>query len=270
MVVQKRKPIVVAANWKMNLGPSAAGDYLKDFIELVKKDTRLISSIDNKEVEVIFFPPSVSLPCVHSHLGTNYFMLGAQNAHWLPSGAYTGEISIPMLKEVGVTHVLVGHSERRWLFHETDEVISLKVKACFEFGVSPVLCVGEREEDRLDNKTEEVIEKQVRHGLSFLKDFNMKITDALYIAYEPVWAIGTGKTASPKDAQEAIGFIRELIGTIYGRNCADAVRILYGGSVNPENAEDLIMQEDINGLLVGSASLNPNKFCRILSNVTVL
>jgi len=267
MVILERKPIVVAGNWKMNLGPSEARDYIKNFLELVKKDTRLVSSIDNKEVEIIFFPPSVSLPGLCSHLGSNYFMLGAQNTHWLPNGAYTGEISIPMLKEVGVTHVLVGHSERRWLFHESDEVISLKVKACFEFGVSPVLCVGEREEDRLNDKTEEVIEKQVKQGLSFLKD--LKIKEAFYIAYEPVWAIGTGKTASPEDAQEAISFIRELIGTIYGRNCADAVRILYGGSVNPENAKDLVMQEDIDGLLVGSASLSPNKFFSILSSVTV-
>ena len=264
--MEKRvKPLVLAANWKMNLGPAEAIDYIERFNDIVEGDARMARSIRDREVEVIFFPPMISLPYICQYSKKYNYYFGAQNAHWLSKGAYTGETAIPMLKELGVMHVLVGHSERRWIFHENDEMISLKIKACSEFNVLPVLCVGEREEDRLKNKTKEVVEKQVREGLSFLKE--LKEPNLLYIAYEPVWAIGTGKTASPEDAQRANAFIREVIHSLYGGTVAESVRILYGGSVKPENTKDLIMQKDVDGLLVGGASLDPHKFYRIISNV---
>lgn len=247
-----RTPLI-AGNWKMNLN-------IQESVELV----RLIATgaKDLQDIEVLVAPPFTSLGAVKQAIGGAKILLGAQNMHWEKSGAYTGEISGEMLKEAGCTHVILGHSERRSLFKETSEMIDLKIHAAVSHGLIPILCVGETLEEREAGKTFEVIRDQLHVSLKSLRA-GQAIPSSCIVAYEPVWAIGTGRTATPAQAQEVHQFIREWIRENFGAETADRVRILYGGSVKPDNISDLMSQEDIDGALVGGASLKADSFIGI-------
>ncbi len=243
---------VIAGNWKMNMLPNEAIDFIDKLAPLVK----------NTENEVILCVPYTDL--FYSLLtaqGTN-IKIGAQNMHYEEKGAYTGEISGKMLKSIGVEYVIIGHSERRQYFNETDETVNKKIKAAFENKLNPIVCVGETLEQREANKTEEIITKQTKLALQGLTEEQVKNT---IIAYEPIWAIGTGKTASSEQANDAIKAIRDEICQIYGQNVGNGVIIQYGGSVKSSNAKELFEMSDIDGGLVGGASLNPEEFAKIVN-----
>ena len=243
---------VIAGNWKMNMLPNEAIDFIDKLAPLVK----------NTENEVILCVPYTDL--FYSLLtaqGTN-IKIGAQNMHYEEKGAYTGEISGKMLKSIGVDYVIIGHSERRQYFNETDETVNKKIKAAFENKLNPIVCVGETLEQREANKTEEIITKQTKLALQGLTEEQVKNT---IIAYEPIWAIGTGKTASSEQANDAIKAIRDEICQIYGQNVGNGVIIQYGGSVKSSNAKELFEMSDIDGGLVGGASLNPEEFAKIVN-----
>lgn len=243
---------VIAGNWKMNMLPNEAIDFIDKLAPLVK----------NTENEVILCVPYTDL--FYSLLtaqGTN-IKIGAQNMHYEEKGAYTGEISGKMLKSIGVEYVIIGHSERRQYFNETDETVNKKIKAAFENKLNPIVCVGETLEQREANKTEEIIKKQTKLALQGLTEEQVKNT---IIAYEPIWAIGTGKTASSEQANDAIKAIRDEICQIYGQNVGNGVIIQYGGSVKSSNAKELFEMSDIDGGLVGGASLNPEEFAKIVN-----
>lgn len=247
------RPFIVG-NWKMNLtleeakGLAAA---IRDGVEGMKG------------VDVGVCPPFVFLEAVYSVLAGSNVVLGAQNMHWEQKGAFTGEVSGGMIKEMGCTHVILGHSERRHIFGETDSMINSKLRTAFGLGIMPIFCVGERLEERESGSTMGVIERQLRAGLEGLGPEDVS---RVTIAYEPVWAIGTGKTATPAQAQEVHSRIRSLLKESYGEGVASQVRIQYGGSVNPDNAGELLAQPDINGLLVGGASLKKDSFLMIISS----
>jgi len=234
---------LIAANWKMNKTPKETKEYLETFL-------RLIEGVDDN-VEILICPPFTSLCIAWDILKGSKVKLGAQNCHYEQKGAFTGEISLDMLKELGVSYVIVGHSERRWIFGETDELINKKVIACLEKGIRPILCVGEKIEEREAGMTLKVIESQLKLALSGLDE----VSERIDIAYEPVWAIGSGNPATPEDAQLVHSFIKELLGK---------VRVLYGGSVNPQNAGEFLSMPDVDGLLVGGASLDPSSFAQIV------
>jgi len=221
-----------------------------------------IPEIDFSDREVMIAPPFVYLALCQSIIKNTPLKLGAQNACWEEKGAFTGEIAPPMLKELEVEYVILGHSERRHIFGETDELIAKRVEGVYKFQLVPILCVGETLEERKKGKTLEVVEKQLLEGLKGLKKVK---GDDIVIAYEPVWAIGTGINATPEEAEEIQAFIREKIKNIYSEEVADRIRILYGGSVTPENIKDLIKKPNIDGVLVGGASLDPEKFFKICS-----
>ena len=246
------KKKVIAGNWKMNMLPNEAIDFIDKLAPLVK----------NTENEVILCVPYTDL--FYSLLtaqGTN-IKIGAQNMHYEEKGAYTGEISGKMLKSIGVEYVIIGHSERRQYFNETDETVNKKIKAAFENKLNPIVCVGETLEQREANKTEEIITKQTKLALQGLTEEQVKNT---IIAYEPIWAIGTGKTASSEQANDATKAIRDEICQIYGQNVGNGVIIQYGGSVKSSNAKELFEMSDIDGGLVGGASLNPEEFAKIVN-----
>jgi len=245
-----RKPLI-AGNWKMHKTPEEARAFASQLLEELKEE---------REVEVVVAPPFVSLLPVKEALGDGPIKLAAQNVHWEREGAFTGEVSPLMLKEVGCEYVIVGHSERRGYFGETDEVVNRKVKALLDVGLKPILCVGETLKEREEGKTFKVVEVQVRGGL---KDLEAEEGKELVVAYEPVWAIGTGRTATPHQAQEVQAFIRKLLGGLFGE-VAREIRILYGGSVKPENIAELMAEEDIDGALVGGASLKVDSFVKIV------
>ena len=251
--MDKRK-YLIAGNWKMNL----------DIDESVKLINALVAIIGDLEgVEVMVAPPFTSLAAAKQAIGDSKIFLGAQNMHWEMSGAYTGEISCGMLKETGCTHVILGHSERRNIFKETNETIDLKVKTAVRMGLIPVLCIGETLEERETGMTFEVIKTQLDGSLkNFMVDQNMPYSTIL--AYEPVWAIGTGKTATAEQAQDAHHFIREWIEKNFNTDTANHIRILYGGSVKPDNVSELMSEPDIDGALVGGASLQPDSFGKII------
>ena len=243
---------VIAGNWKMNMLPNEAIDFIDKLAPLVK-DT---------ENEVVLCVPYTDL--FYSLLtaqGTN-IKIGAQNMHFEESGAYTGEVSGKMLKSIGVEYVIIGHSERRQYFNETDETVNKKIKAAFANGLKPIVCVGETLEQREDGKTEEVITKQTELALEGLTDEQVENT---IIAYEPIWAIGTGKTATAEDANNSIKAIRNKICQIYGQMVGNGVIIQYGGSVKSTNAKELFEMSDIDGGLVGGASLKPDEFAKIVN-----
>jgi triosephosphate isomerase len=248
-----RKPFV-AGNWKMNTNSRTS-------VELA--DRLACGSIETAghSVTVAVFPPFVYLKAVGDALNGSSISIGAQDVYFEPDGAFTGEISIAMLKDIGCNYCLCGHSERRHVIGETDELINRKVSAAISGGLLPVLCVGELLEERKAGQTEEIVTRQIEKGLAGL---NAEKLEAVTIAYEPVWAIGTGLTATPQQAQEAHDFIRKLVGRIYNDQLASEMRILYGGSVKPDNAVDLMGQEDVDGLLVGGASLKANDFLAII------
>jgi len=242
---------VIAGNWKMNKLPNEAMEFIEGIAPLVK---------DTKH-EVILCVPYVDL--FYSLLtvqGTN-IKIGAQNVHYEESGAYTGEISAEMLKSINVEYVIIGHSERRQYYNETDESVSLKVKKALEVGLKPIMCVGETLEQRENNETEKVITEQVKLGLSKLKKNQVQ---NVIIAYEPIWAIGTGKTATAEDANNSIKAIRNEIAKEYGKEVAENVIIQYGGSVKSTNAKELFEMSDIDGALVGGASLKVEEFAKIV------
>ncbi len=242
---------LIAGNWKMNLS-------LAEAVSLAKEIANGILDIEDRDV--LIAPPFPFLYPINQILGRSKVYLGAQNMHWEKEGAFTGEVSGLMLKDVGCTHVIIGHSERRIIFKETDEQIAKKINMALEIGLYPILCVGEKLEEREDGKTFSVITSQLEGALGHLND----IPDSFVIAYEPVWAIGTGHTATPSQAQEVHSFIRDWIKQKFGEKKASVLRILYGGSVKPENIKDLMAEKDIDGALVGGASLKSDSFLKII------
>ncbi len=242
---------VIAGNWKMNMLPNEAIDYIQSFAPMV----------ENVEAEVILCVPYTDLfYALLNTQGTN-IKIGAQNMHFEETGAYTGEVSGKMLKVVGVEYVIIGHSERRQMFNETDETVNKKIKTAFENELKPIVCVGETLEEREAGKTVEKITTQTRLALEGLNANQVKNT---IIAYEPIWAIGTGKTATSEDANNSIKEIRAEIKKIYGEDIANEVIIQYGGSVKSSNAKELFNTSDIDGGLVGGASLKPEEFSKIV------
>jgi triosephosphate isomerase len=248
-----RKPFV-AGNWKMNTDSHTS-------VELVERIASGSVEIAGQSVTVAVCPPFVYLQSVAKALSSSSIVVGAQNMYFEPKGAFTGEISVSMLKDVGCLYCLCGHSERRHVIGETDELINKKVAAAITGGLLPILCVGELLEEREASQTNEVVTRQVKGGLAGL---NAEKVQAVTIAYEPVWAIGTGLTATPEQAQEVHEFIRKLLGQMYNEEIAEEIRILYGGSVKPDNAAELMSQKDIDGSLVGGASMNFDDFLAII------
>jgi triosephosphate isomerase len=248
---------IIAANWKMNLTVSEAEAFLHTFLHEIG---------DDSGAEVVIVPPFTALSKVSEILGRGQSAkLGAQNMHWEKSGAFTGEISAQMLRELYVRYVVVGHSERRTLFFETDEVVNRKVRAALDAALKPIVCIGETLEQRDGGEVESVLHRQLEVGLSGLSA--KEISDTV-IAYEPVWAIGTGRTATPEQAQAAHAFIRKTIAELWDAVAADKVRIQYGGSVKPQNSAELMREPDIDGALVGGASLDPRGFAEIVKAAT--
>ncbi|UCG39439.1 MAG: triose-phosphate isomerase [bacterium] len=247
----KKRPFIVA-NWKMNKTISECVDFVEEFLPLV-------SMVE--DVDVALAPPFTSLTAVARALGPGRVSLAAQNMHWEESGAFTGEISPVMLRDAGCGYVIIGHSERRQYFGEGEGEVSRKVASALREGLVPILCVGETLGEREYGKTFEVVERQLRGALDGIV---LESGAELVVAYEPVWAIGTGKTATPEEAQEVHHFIRGLLANIFGSESAGNTRILYGGSVKPDNAASLMGMADIDGGLVGGASLQPESFARIV------
>jgi len=245
---------VIAGNWKMN----------KDLSEAIKLISEIKSNIGNKpeNVDVIIFPPYIALETASTLIKGTPIKLGAQNMHQESSGAFTAEISAPMLKSVGCEYVILGHSERRSIFGETDELINTKLKKAFAENLKPVFCIGETLEQREAGIMKDIIKNQVEKGLSGIPETDI---DNLIIAYEPVWAIGTGKTATPEQAEEVHLFIRNLIADLYSTETAENIVIQYGGSVKPANAELLLTQPDIDGALIGGACLKADSFTAIIN-----
>lgn len=246
-----REPVIIG-NWKMN----------KNVAEAIRLVTEIKGMLSGKmDAQVVIAPPFTALNSVSIALQNTNIALGAQNVHFAQNGAYTGEISASMLSDLGVDYVIIGHSERRRHFGETDVLINKKIAACLEEDLTPVVCVGETQEERDADKTKDVLNVQVKEGL---KGFRSQDLERVIIAYEPVWAIGTGNTATPEQAAEAHAYIRSLIGDRFGNVQANKIRIIYGGSVNPENITTLMKIEDIDGALVGGASLNSEHFAKIV------
>jgi triosephosphate isomerase len=244
---------IVAANWKMNMTQGESERFVDSFVRDIGEIT---------DVEVVIIPPFTALAKVTEALGkAQNIKVGAQNMYWEKSGPFTGEISAPLLRDLFVHYVVLGHSERRTLFCETDEVVNRKVRAALEAKLRPIVCVGETLEQRDKGNVEKILSIQLRGSLAGLKP--KELQDSV-IAYEPVWAIGTGRNATPQQAQEAHGFIRRILGEISDETTAERVRIQYGGSVKPENARELMRQADIDGALVGGASLDPHSFAKIV------
>ena len=243
---------VIAGNWKMNMLPNEAIDFIQKIEPLVK---------DTKNEVILCVPYTDLFYCLMNAQDTN-IKIGAQNMHFEESGAFTGEISGKMLKSIGVEYVIIGHSERRQYFAETDETVNRKVKAAFAYGLKPIVCVGETLNQRENGTAIEVITTQTRFALDGLSKEEVKET---IIAYEPVWAIGTGKTATSEEANESIKKIREEISKIYGKDIAECVIIQYGGSVKASNAKELFTKSDIDGGLVGGASLKVEEFANIVN-----
>ncbi|WP_069649144.1 triose-phosphate isomerase [Caloranaerobacter ferrireducens] len=246
-----RRPII-AGNWKMH-------NTIEEGIKLVRE---IKDVADNTDVEVVVCVPFTSLNEIKKELKDTKVKLGAQNMHWEEKGAFTGEISPVMLKEIGIDYVIIGHSERRQYFNETDETVNKKVLSALKYGIKPIICVGETLEQREKNIEKDVVSKQVIKALE-----NVSAEDMLniVIAYEPIWAIGTGRTASSKDANDMIFFIRETIKNKYGVDISEEVRIQYGGSVKPHNITELMNESDIDGALVGGASLKAEDFINIVN-----
>jgi triosephosphate isomerase len=247
-----RKPLI-AANWKMYKTPAQAQEFMKNFLPLVANHDR---------DEVVVCPSFTSISVVIAAATGSGVAIGAQNMHFADEGAYTGETSPLMLKAIGATHVILGHSERRQYFGETDELINTKLKTALQHGLVPIVCVGEVLAEREAGKTEEVLLRQTRGVLAGIA---ASAAAPIVIAYEPVWAIGTGKTATPQMASEAHAVIRGEVAKLFGPETADHLRILYGGSVKPDNATTLMNEPDIDGALVGGASLDPQSFAKIVN-----
>lgn len=246
-----RTPLL-AGNWKMH-GTAA------EAVALAKALGPMVADVRDREV--LIAPPFPTLPLVAEELKRGRIILAGQNLHWEDKGAYTGEVSGPMLTSVGCTHVIVGHSERRQLFGDTDEWVARKARAALHHQLTPIICVGETLQEREADETLAVIDRQVRAALF---DLDAEAIDRVLLAYEPVWAIGTGRVATPEQAQDVHRSIRGLLADLAGPRVAAAVRILYGGSVKPDNIDALMKQPDLDGALVGGASLSAGDFARIV------
>lgn len=244
-----RKPII-AGNWKMHYTLPEALATVRELLPLVEGAT----------AEVVLCVPFIHLAEVKKAVAGTKVRVGAQNMHFEEKGAYTGEISPGMLEDLGVRYVIIGHSERRQYFNETDSSVNLKLKAAHRHGLIPILCCGESLQQRDASETKAHLEKQIREGLAGVSE--VQVADTV-IAYEPIWAIGTGRTATAGDANETIAFIRSIVKELYSRETADAVRILYGGSVKPDTIQEQMAMPDIDGALVGGASLEAGDFSRI-------
>ena len=243
---------LMAANWKMYKNPDQTRDYFRDFLPLVAGHTR---------DEIAVCPPYIDLyVAVEDTKGSNV-NIGAQDLYWEKEGAYTGEICPGMLRDIGCTHVIIGHSERRQYFGETDDMVNFKLKAALEAGLTPIVCVGEVLEEREANLTEDVLRRQCLRAFHAISG---KKAAKLVVAYEPIWAIGTGKTATPQLASEAHLLIRGEAAKAFGDEFSNNLRILYGGSVKPENVKALMAEDEIDGALVGGASLDPKSFAAIV------
>ncbi len=243
---------LIAGNWKMFKTEGEAVLFVEELAPRVA---------DVEDREILVCPPYVYIyPLIHALVGSTV-MVGAQNVFWEDQGAFTGEVSAPMIRSTGARFAIVGHSERRQYFSETDESVNRRLTACLKATIAPIVCVGESLQEREAGKTLDVVGSQLRVGL---KNVPSHETAHLVIAYEPVWAIGTGRTATPQIAQEVHAFIRGVLRELFGESPAEAVRILYGGSVKPDNVDDLMAQEDIDGALVGGASLDVTSFERII------
>jgi triosephosphate isomerase len=243
---------VIAGNWKMH-------NNIQESLDLVRELKSNVSDVE--KVEIIVAPVYTALGAVAAELKNTNILVAAQNVFWEEKGAFTGEVAPGMLKDVGCSHVIIGHSERRQYFSETDETVNKRIKAALSAELTPIVCVGETLEEREAEKTFAVIDRQIKEGLIDLSSNDM---EKAVIAYEPVWAIGTGKTATPDQAQAVHLYIRQLIARTFDKEIADLIRILYGGSVKPENVDQLMAQEDIDGALVGGASLKADSFARIV------
>lgn len=259
----KRKPIF-AANWKMNKGASETEDFIQNFLPKIQNT--------DFPCDIIISPPFTSLPKLADLLhvaspsqNAHAIQIAAQNCSQFDSGAYTGEISMMMLREFFVRYVILGHSERRSIYGETDAIINAKVKKAIELNLTPIFCIGETLQERESGNLESVLRTQVTEGL---KGLSTKEVANLVIAYEPVWAIGTGVTASSQQAQDAHAFVRSIIAELYDKDAASRVRIQYGGSVKPNNAAELMACPDIDGALIGGAALEPQSFFEIIRNGT--
>ncbi len=243
---------LMAANWKMYKNPEQTQAFFRDFLPMVA---------DHGRDEIVVCTPFVCLPAAVTAAKGSNVGIGGQNLHWEKEGAYTGETSAAMLLAAGCTHVIIGHSERRQYFAETDDTVNRKLKTALEAGLLPIVCVGEVLEEREANLTEDVLRRQCLRAFHAISG---KKADKLVVAYEPVWAIGTGKTATPQMASDAHVLIRAEAAKAFGQEFADKMRILYGGSVKPENATALMSQPEIDGALVGGASLDPKSFTAIV------
>ncbi|MBE0479315.1 triose-phosphate isomerase [Candidatus Aerophobetes bacterium] len=243
---------IMGGNWKMNKSLQEATEFTK----------KLISELGTyRDVETVIFPPFPYLKMISSLLGETDVALGAQNMFWEEKGAYTGEVSPLMLMDVGCRYVILGHSERRQYFGETDEGINKKIKAALKFQLTPLVCVGEKLEERKKGLAKEIVKSQLTKCFTGI---NSSEVPQIVIAYEPVWAIGTGETATPKQAQDMHQFIREILQEIFDKKTANLVRVQYGGSVKPDNIKELMQEPDIDGALVGGASLDVDSFIKIV------
>ncbi|MBU3179587.1 triose-phosphate isomerase [Clostridium psychrophilum] len=243
---------IIAGNWKMNKTVAEATTLIEGIKPLVK----------DAKCDVVVCPTFLCLDAVIKAVKGTNIKVGAQNMHYEESGAFTGEVSPGMLKEIGVDYVIIGHSERRQYFNETDETVNKKLKAAYSHSISPILCVGETLSDREGNVTEKVLANQIKLDLAGLIKQQV---ETLVIAYEPIWAIGTGKTATADQANETIGFIRSTVGAMFGKDVADKVRIQYGGSVKPATIKEQMGKSDIDGGLIGGASLKAEDFAGIVN-----
>lgn len=246
-----RRPII-AGNWKMNMTPSEARALVEELKPLVK----------DAKCEVVVCPPYVDLSAVSGLIKDSNIRLGAQNIHWAEKGAFTGEVSANMLKELGVEYAIIGHSERRQYFGETDETVNARAKAAIAAGITPIICVGESLEERESGRTEAKVSGQVKKDLEGIAAEDVA---KLVIAYEPIWAIGTGKTATDEQANETIGMIRATVAGMFGKETAEALRIQYGGSMKPSNARSLMAMPEIDGGLIGGASLKAVDFSQVVN-----
>ncbi|MCL2019028.1 MAG: triose-phosphate isomerase [Oscillospiraceae bacterium] len=249
---------IIAGNWKMNKTPVKTKTLIAELIPLVKE---VASQNSGSACEVVICVPFTSLATAVEAVYGSSIKVGAQNVHFEASGAFTGEISAPMLKEIGVEYVIIGHSERRQYFGETDETVNKRTKAALTAGLIPIVCVGELLWEREADITEEVVSRQIKLAFAGISS-----SDAakVVIAYEPVWAIGTGKTATAEQAQDACKLIRDRLTALYGKSVADSITVQYGGSMNAVNAAELVAKEDVDGGLIGGASLKAEDFTEII------
>jgi len=256
---------MIAGNWKMYQNRATTSEYIRNLEEWLTKNAegkRAVAAVDGGRIEIVIAPPFTSICSAVEARGTKWVEIAAQNVHYEAKGAFTGEISLPMLEEAGCKYVIIGHSERRHVFGEKDDLLEKKLIATLESEILPIFCVGETLEEREAGRMEQVLAQQLDSAWSSLT--SDVVADFLTIAYEPVWAIGTGRTAGSADADDACAFIRDRAFDKFGISAGERLRVLYGGSVKPENSGEILAQENIDGVLIGGASLETESFERIV------